>query len=98
MLAGAFGLYDHAYYWPHFTPITEAVEYGPGDIACFTLSKLTGHAGQSIQQLTLLQTYITNMHCHAGPCTKQVVGLRAQTVFSCVRDSVTLTPHQHLHF
>ena len=43
---GAFGLYDHAYYWPHFTPITGPVEYGPEDIACFTLSKLTGHAGQ----------------------------------------------------
>ena len=40
--AGAWGLIDHAYYWPHFTPITQAVRYGPKDVALFTLSKLTG--------------------------------------------------------
>jgi hypothetical protein len=40
--AGAWGLIDHAYYWPHFAPITQAVQYGPKDVALFTLSKLTG--------------------------------------------------------
>ena len=39
-------MYDHAYYWPHFTPIPAAVEYGSQDVAVFTLSKLTGHAGR----------------------------------------------------
>nr|XP_043613366.1 tryptophan aminotransferase-related protein 4-like [Erigeron canadensis] len=35
-------IYDHAYLWPHFTPIP-----GPSDqdVMIFTLSKLTGHAG-----------------------------------------------------
>ncbi|KAK1440395.1 hypothetical protein QVD17_06220 [Tagetes erecta] len=35
-------IYDHAYFWPHFTPIL-----GPSDqdLMIFTLSKLTGHAG-----------------------------------------------------
>ncbi|KAI3675962.1 hypothetical protein L1987_85558 [Smallanthus sonchifolius] len=35
-------IYDHAYYWPEFTPIP-----GPSDedLMIFTLSKLTGHAG-----------------------------------------------------
>ncbi|KAI3675961.1 hypothetical protein L1987_85557 [Smallanthus sonchifolius] len=34
-------IYDHAYFWPHFTPIP-----GPSDndLMIFTLSKLTGHA------------------------------------------------------
>lgn len=51
---GAFGIYDHAYYWPHFTPIPAAVEYGDRDVAIFTLSKLTGHAGE----LPQLNTFI----------------------------------------
>ncbi|KAK9848938.1 hypothetical protein WJX84_001268 [Apatococcus fuscideae] len=63
---GAFGIYDHAYYWPHFTPISAAVEYGDEDIAVFTLSKLTGHAGSRIgwgivkdpKLAEMMQTYI----------------------------------------
>ncbi|KAK6940068.1 Alliinase, EGF-like domain [Dillenia turbinata] len=35
-------VYDHAYYWPHFTPIPAPAD---GDVMTFTLSKLTGHAG-----------------------------------------------------
>ncbi|KAF5781848.1 putative alliinase, EGF-like domain, pyridoxal phosphate-dependent transferase, major [Helianthus annuus] len=35
-------IYDHAYYWPHFTPITGPSDH---DLMIFTLSKLTGHAG-----------------------------------------------------
>ena len=42
MPAGSHALVDHAYFWPMFHPITEAVQYGPEDIAVFTLSKLTG--------------------------------------------------------
>lgn len=38
-------VYDHAYYWPHFTAII-----GPAneDVMLFTLSKLTGHAGSRL--------------------------------------------------
>ncbi|KAJ9546041.1 hypothetical protein OSB04_025748 [Centaurea solstitialis] len=35
-------IYDHAYYWPHFTPIPAPSDH---DLMVFTLSKLTGHAG-----------------------------------------------------
>ena len=42
---GAFGIHDHAYYWPQFTAIPAPVQYDPSDVAIFTLSKLTGHAG-----------------------------------------------------
>ncbi|KAL1091677.1 hypothetical protein V6Z11_D07G173900 [Gossypium hirsutum] len=35
-------IYDHAYYWPHFTPIPAPSDE---DVMVFTLSKLTGHAG-----------------------------------------------------
>ena len=42
-------VWDHAYYWPHFTPITapvgEAERYRDSDVMLFTLSKMTGHAG-----------------------------------------------------
>lgn len=38
-------IYDHAYYWPHLTPITKANDY---DIMLFTLSKVTGHAGSRV--------------------------------------------------
>lgn len=38
-------MHDLAYYWPHYTPITEAADY---DIMLFTLSKSTGHAGTRI--------------------------------------------------
>eukprot|EP00884_Botryococcus_braunii_P004197 jgi/Botrbrau1/13779/Bobra.0056s0031.1 len=44
-LQGARVLRDHAYLWPHFTPIVEKASYGPTEVATFTLSKLTGHAG-----------------------------------------------------
>ncbi|KAK4428364.1 Tryptophan aminotransferase-related protein 4 [Sesamum alatum] len=38
-------IYDHAYYWPHFTAIpTPANE----DVMIFTISKLTGHAGSRL--------------------------------------------------
>ncbi|XP_076886102.1 tryptophan aminotransferase-related protein 3-like [Bidens hawaiensis] len=35
-------IYDHAYFWPHFTPIPGPSDH---DLMIFTLSKLTGHAG-----------------------------------------------------
>ena len=35
-------IYDHAYYWPHFTPILAPSDE---DLMIFTISKLTGHAG-----------------------------------------------------
>ncbi|KAK6257765.1 hypothetical protein QUC31_001224 [Theobroma cacao] len=35
-------IYDRAYYWPHFTPITAPADE---DLMVFTLSKLSGHAG-----------------------------------------------------
>lgn len=38
-------VHDLAYYWPHYTPITEAADH---DIMLFTLSKSTGHAGTRI--------------------------------------------------
>ncbi|CAH1446143.1 unnamed protein product [Lactuca virosa] len=34
-------IYDHAYLWPHFTPIPGPSDH---DLMIFTLSKLTGHA------------------------------------------------------
>ncbi|KAK9816534.1 hypothetical protein WJX72_001636 [[Myrmecia] bisecta] len=47
-IPGAKRIYDHAYYWPHYTPITGPVAYGDTDVALFTLSKLTGHAGSRV--------------------------------------------------
>ncbi|KAH9301676.1 hypothetical protein KI387_013259, partial [Taxus chinensis] len=38
-------IYDLAYYWPHYTPITSPVDE---DIMLFALSKGTGHAGSRI--------------------------------------------------
>ncbi|XP_024530924.1 tryptophan aminotransferase-related protein 1 [Selaginella moellendorffii] len=38
-------IYDLAYYWPHYTPITAAAEH---DMMLFTVSKCTGHAGSRI--------------------------------------------------
>ncbi|CAN6455947.1 unnamed protein product [Victoria cruziana] len=35
-------IHDYAYYWPHFTAITDPVD---DDVMLFTISKLTGHAG-----------------------------------------------------
>ncbi|TVU17288.1 hypothetical protein EJB05_33308, partial [Eragrostis curvula] len=38
-------VHDLAYYWPQYTPITEAANH---DIMLFTVSKCTGHAGTRI--------------------------------------------------
>lgn len=38
-------VYDLAYYWPQYTPITQPADY---DIMYFTFSKSTGHAGSRI--------------------------------------------------
>ncbi|XP_020217965.1 L-tryptophan--pyruvate aminotransferase 1 [Cajanus cajan] len=38
-------VYDFAYYWPHYTPITHKADH---DIMNFTFSKCTGHAGSRI--------------------------------------------------
>jgi len=45
---GAAVVYDSAYYWPHYVPITEARSPQGSDVLVFTLSKLTGHAGTRI--------------------------------------------------
>ncbi|KAH7652007.1 Pyridoxal phosphate-dependent transferase protein [Dioscorea alata] len=42
LLNGSLTINDHAYYWPHFTAISEPVDE---DVMLFTTSKLTGHAG-----------------------------------------------------
>lgn len=47
-VAASGAVFDHAYLWPHFTPVSGPVLYGDRDIALFTLSKLTGHAGSRI--------------------------------------------------
>lgn len=40
---------DHAYMWPHFTPVHAPVTVtDPEQVALFTLSKLTGHASSRI--------------------------------------------------
>ncbi|KAJ1399507.1 Pyridoxal phosphate-dependent transferase, major domain [Sesbania bispinosa] len=38
-------VHDLAYYWPHYTPITNQADH---DIMLFTFSKCTGHAGSRI--------------------------------------------------
>ncbi|KAL7154560.1 hypothetical protein ABFS83_03G009600 [Erythranthe nasuta] len=38
-------IYDHAYYWPHFSAIPSPVDE---DVTIFTMSKLTGHAGSRV--------------------------------------------------
>ncbi|TKY69900.1 Tryptophan aminotransferase-related protein 1 [Spatholobus suberectus] len=38
-------VYDLAYYWPHYSPITHQADH---DVMIFTFSKCTGHAGSRI--------------------------------------------------
>ncbi|GJR00409.1 tryptophan aminotransferase-related protein 3-like protein [Tanacetum coccineum] len=45
-IIGGNTIYDHAYLWPHFTPIMGPSDH---DLMIFTLSKLTGHAGHPLQ-------------------------------------------------
>ncbi|XP_026661481.2 tryptophan aminotransferase-related protein 4-like [Phoenix dactylifera] len=42
VLQGSSVIYDHAYYWPHFSAVKAPAD---GDLMLFTISKLTGHAG-----------------------------------------------------
>lgn len=47
-------IYDLAYYWPQYTPITSCLDH---DMMIFTLSKCTGHAGSRIGYCFSLITY-----------------------------------------
>ena len=47
-------IYDHAYYWPHFTPIPAPADE---DLMIFTISKLTGHAGSRFGYVTTIYHY-----------------------------------------
>ncbi|CAI9116472.1 OLC1v1017625C1 [Oldenlandia corymbosa var. corymbosa] len=47
-------VYDHAYYWPHFTAIPAPADE---DVMIFTLSKLTGHAGSRLGVFAYPQLY-----------------------------------------
>ncbi|GJN17867.1 hypothetical protein PR202_gb04970 [Eleusine coracana subsp. coracana] len=42
VLGGSMAVFDHAYYWPHFTPIPAPADE---DVMMFTMSKPSGHAG-----------------------------------------------------
>ncbi|XVE60896.1 hypothetical protein DITRI_Ditri05aG0163600 [Diplodiscus trichospermus] len=60
-------IYDHAYYWPHFTPIPAPAD---GDLMVFTLSKLTGHAGSRfgwavIKDETVFNRMLTHMQLNS---------------------------------
>jgi hypothetical protein len=45
VLGGSTAVFDHAYYWPHFTHIPEPADE---DIMMFTMSKPSGHAGSRL--------------------------------------------------
>ncbi|KAL8058316.1 hypothetical protein ABFX02_03G010300 [Erythranthe guttata] len=50
-------IYDHAYYWPHFTAIPSPVDE---DVTIFTMSKLTGHAGSRDEKVyEVMKTYMS---------------------------------------
>ncbi|KAL0907764.1 hypothetical protein M5K25_022199 [Dendrobium thyrsiflorum] len=42
VIGGSSVIYDHAYYWPHYTAIANPADE---DIMLFTVSKISGHAG-----------------------------------------------------
>ncbi|KAJ3695039.1 hypothetical protein LUZ60_000416 [Juncus effusus] len=47
ILGGSSVIYDHAYYWPHFTAIPYSAD---GDVMLFSCSKSSGHAGSRFGQ------------------------------------------------
>lgn len=60
-------IHDHAYYWPHFTPIPDPADE---DLMVFTLSKLTGHAGSRfgwavIKDETVFKRMIVHMQINS---------------------------------
>mmetsp|Transcript_67400 Transcript_67400/g.185749 ORF Transcript_67400/g.185749 Transcript_67400/m.185749 type:complete len:319 (-) Transcript_67400:2606-3562(-) len=84
-------VFDSAYYWPHFTPIEGAprtTELREHDVALFTLSKLTGHAGTRIGwAVTRDETVATRIAAfvkNAGelPRENQLRGLAVLTVLA----------------
>ena len=55
VLEGSNKIHDLAYYWPHYSPIVAPVDE---EIAIFTLSKLTGHAGSRFGYVSILNPTI----------------------------------------
>ncbi|XP_022773445.1 tryptophan aminotransferase-related protein 4-like [Durio zibethinus] len=65
-------IHDHAYYWPHFTPIPAPADE---DLMVFTLSKLTGHAGSRfgwavIKDETVFNRMIAHMELNSMGVSK----------------------------
>nr|GEW27959.1 tryptophan aminotransferase-related protein 3-like [Tanacetum cinerariifolium] len=54
-------IYDHAYFWPHFTPIPGPSDH---DLMIFTLSKLTGHAGTRFGDILCIAISLTKLGYH----------------------------------
>lgn len=75
-------LYDLAYYWPQYTPITRPADY---DIMYFTFSKSTGHAGSRIGLASDLKkktkSNLVTLHTKSYQSVKLVVLLRCSFFF-----------------
>ena len=53
-------IYDLAYYWPQYTPITDQLDH---DVMVFTFSKCTGHAGSRIGWVRDIDHILCNACC-----------------------------------
>lgn len=83
-------IYDHAYYWPHYTPITRPSDH---DLMVFSLSKLTGHAGSRVgwaivKDYSLYQKLLLSVRLFSVGVSHDSQ-LRATHLIRAVRDGYT---------
>ncbi|KAF8726004.1 hypothetical protein HU200_020585 [Digitaria exilis] len=86
-------IHDFAYYWPQYTPITEA---GDHDIMLFTVSKCTGHAGTRlgwalVKDVEVAQKMVKFMELNTIGVSKDSQ-LRAAKIIKAICDGYELSP------
>ncbi|MQL97567.1 hypothetical protein Taro_030262, partial [Colocasia esculenta] len=90
VLPGSSVVYDHAYYWPHYTAIPAAAD---GDVMLFTMSKISGHAGSRfgwaiVKNESIYQRMASYIDYNTFGVSRDTQ-LRVLTLMKAIREGIT---------
>jgi Allinase len=91
VLGGSSVIYDHAYYWPHFTAIPAAADK---DVMIFTMSKISGHASSRFGYKASLSLSLSQIIIELlVPVPSHTRSKLHDKHFPCKPNSTDMVPH-----